>query len=85
MRHSKEQILKFLKQLENKKAEEFESETLDFKEWISDRKKLYKKLIEYAVCFANQKGGTLVLGVRDRARGREKAITGCTGYNIDEI
>jgi len=85
MRHSKEQILKFLKQLENKKAEEFESETLDFKEWISDRKKLYKKLIECAVCFANQKGGTLVLGVRDRVRGREKAITGCTGYNIDEI
>ena len=85
MRYSKEQILKILKQLENKKAEEFESETLDFKEWISDRRKLYKKLIECAVCFANQRGGTLVLGVRDKVKGKEKAIIGCAGYNMDEI
>ena len=34
MRHSKEEILNILEQLENKKANGLESETLDFKEWI---------------------------------------------------
>lgn len=85
MRYSKEQILEILNQLDLKPACEFESETLDFKEWISSPKKLYKMLAEYAVCFANQKGGTLVLGVKDNIKGREKAITGCAGYNIAEI
>ena len=85
MRHTKEEILQILKQLDEKVAFKFESETLDFKEWISSPKKLYKTLVEYAVCFANQKGGTLVLGVKNRTKGREKAITGCVGYNIDEM
>lgn len=85
MRYSKEQILEILNQLDLKPACEFESETLDFKEWISSSKKLYKMLVEYAVCFANQKGGTLVLGVKDKVKGREKAITGCAGYNVAEI
>jgi len=34
LRHSKEEILNILEQLENKKANGLESETLDFKEWI---------------------------------------------------
>jgi ATP-dependent DNA helicase RecG len=42
-------------------------------------------LNEYAVCFANQNGGTLVLGVDDKVKGREKAITGCSGYNVHEM
>ena len=62
MRCSKEKILEILNQLDVKPACMFESETLDFKEWISTPRKLYKMLVEYAVCFANQKGGTLVLG-----------------------
>lgn len=85
MRHSKEEILNILEQLENKKANGFESETIDFKEWITKPKELYKTLVEYAVCFANQKGGTLVLGVRDNVKGKEDAVTGCSGYNIPEI
>ena len=85
MRHSKEEILQILKQLDERVASEFESETLDFKEWISSSRQLYKTLVEYAVCFANQKGGTLVFGVKDRTKGREKAITGCVGYNIEEM
>lgn len=85
MRHSKEEILKILEQIEKEPAYKFESETLDFKEWISNPKKLYRTLVEYAVCFANQKGGTLVLGVKDKVKGKERAITGCTGYNIAEI
>ncbi len=85
MRYSKEKILKILEQIEKEPAYKFESETLDFKEWISNPKKLYRTLVEYAVCFANQKGGTIVLGVKDRIKGRERAITGCGGYNIAEI
>lgn len=34
-------------------------------------------LAEYAVCFANHMGGTLVLGIRDS--------TGCGSYNISEM
>ncbi len=75
MRHSKEEILNLLEQLDYKKAEELESETLDFKKWTDKSKELYKMLNEYAVCFASQNSGTLVLGVDDKIRGREKAIT----------
>jgi predicted HTH transcriptional regulator len=38
-----------------------ESETLDFKQTISDAKKIAKTM----VAFANHKGGTLLVGVRD--------------------
>jgi len=85
LRHSREEILNLLDQLEKKKAEELESETLDFKKWVNKPKELYKMLIEYAVCFANQKGGTLVLGVNDKVKGKDKAVTGCSGYNIPEM
>ena len=43
MRHSKEEILNILEQLENKKANGLESETLDFKEWIH----LFTQLIKF--------------------------------------
>ena len=68
------------------------SETLEFKEWSAEwdsseagKKKFYRTLAEYAVCFANQRGGTLVLGVKDRVQGYERAITGCGVYNLNEI
>ncbi|RLG23300.1 hypothetical protein DRN85_09630 [Methanosarcinales archaeon] len=82
---SKEEIRQILEQLDKKPAKDLESETLEFKEWIREPKKLYKTLSEYAVCFANNKGGTIVLGVRDNVKTKEKAITGCGGYNINEI
>lgn len=85
MIHSREEILNLLRKLDTYRARDLESETLEFKEWIPDKKKLYKVLVEYAVCLANHKGGTIVLGVRDKVLGREKAITGCAGYNIYEI
>jgi len=85
MRYSREEILKILEQIDKKPACKFESETLDFKEWVSNPKKLHRTLLEYAVCFANQKGGTLVLGIKDKVKGKDKAVTGCTGYNIAEI
>ncbi len=89
MRHSREEVLTLLKQLDSRPARELESETLEFKEWSGEwndhPKKLYRVLAEYAVCFANHNGGTLVLGVRDRVKGQEQAITGCGSYNIHEI
>ena len=38
-----------------------ESETLDFKQTISDASKIAKTIVS----FANNKGGTLLIGVRD--------------------
>jgi ATP-dependent DNA helicase RecG len=39
--------------------------------------------VELTVCFANAHGGIIVFGVRDRAIGRDKAITGCDCYDLD--
>ncbi|MFQ6091794.1 MAG: RNA-binding domain-containing protein [bacterium] len=85
MRHSREEILKLLDKLDDYRAHKLESETLEFKEWLPNKNRLCKLLIEYSVCFANQRGGTIVLGVRDNVVGKDKAITGCAGYNIHEI
>ena len=82
---SKDDILKLLHVLDQNTAESLEDETLEFKQWISTPKELYKKIIEQVVCFANQNGGTIVLGVNDKTIGRQKAIQGCYGYNLEEI
>lgn len=89
MRHDRREILGILQHLDKKSAADFESETLEFKgwskEWNTNPKKLYRLLAEYAVCLANHKGGTIVLGVRDNVSGKEHAITGCGSYNLHEI
>jgi ATP-dependent DNA helicase RecG len=85
MKHSKDEIIKIINQLNTKKACELESETLDFKAWTASSSELYKTLVEYAVCFANQRGGTLVLGVKDNVVGIEKAVTGCSDYDIFQM
>ncbi|MEM4168446.1 MAG: ATP-binding protein, partial [Candidatus Caldarchaeum sp.] len=73
MRYTAETIRALLNELDRRPAAELESETLEFKEWSreweqgeSGRRKFYRLLAEYAVCFANHKGGALVLGVRNR-------------------
>lgn len=85
MRHSREEVLRILGELKTKRAKDIESETLEFKEWMKDTNKLYKTLTEYAVCFANQEGGTVVLGIKNDETGIERAVTGCGGYNVHEI
>jgi len=89
MHHPREEILRLLQQLDGQKACNLESETLEFKEWSREweknPRKFYRLLAEYAVCFANHKGGTLVLGVRNDVAGRERAVLGCGPYNIHEI
>ena len=40
--------------------------------------------VEYTVCFANAHGGLIVFGVKDQILGREKAITGCQRYDLNQ-
>ena len=92
MRYNAEQIRNLLHCLEHQKAAELESDTLEFKEWSAEweggeagKRKFYRMLAEYAVCFANHQGGTLVLGVRDQVQGYARALTGCGVYDPNEI
>lgn len=82
---TKEEILKLLDKLDDHVADDLESEELEFKPWNSDIKVNRRFAQEYAVCFANSKGGVLVFGIEDRLRGREKAIRGCKGYDINTL
>jgi ATP-dependent DNA helicase RecG len=58
-------------------SREEEGQFLEFKEQETEEKKLIEKLAEYAVCFANSEGGTVVIGVRDKSSGAI-AFPGCT-------
>lgn len=81
----KEEILRLLDLLEYKIADELETEELEFKPWNGSAKDNLPTIIEYVVCFTNARGGTIVLGVADRIRGRTKAIHGCKQYDTDTL
>ena len=57
-------------------AADFEAEDLDFKRVATDPRKTLELLADAAVCFANASGGTLVLGVDDKATARSDALIG---------
>jgi ATP-dependent DNA helicase RecG len=64
----------------------FESEELDFKQPARTTKETLQLLADAAVCFANAIGGTIVLGVNDRATGRAQALVGVdAGYSVDAV
>ncbi len=71
-------------------AASLESETLDFKSFprkaggLADQNKLSKFLVEYAVSFANARGGALVFGVENEIKG-PSAFTGCSNYDTEEM
>jgi len=79
---SREEVLKLLDQLDEVPADDLETEVLEFKPWKGAKKSM-GVAVEYAVCFANARGGLIVFGVKDRTRGRERAITGCERYDLD--
>ena len=54
----------------------FESQDLEFKEPAANLKKTLQDLSDAAVCLANGGGGTLVLGINDRATSRATALVG---------
>ena len=66
----------FLEQLENKIADELEGQELDFKQWEDNFKDMMKILVRAVVSFANAGEGTVIVGVRERVKGCEKAIQG---------
>jgi ATP-dependent DNA helicase RecG len=76
MRWRADSLQKELHRLEDETADDLESEVLEFKTRPRGRDELKRWLVDMAVCFANQRGGCLVVGVADRVRGRDKAILG---------
>ncbi|MBO4271246.1 ATP-binding protein [Microbispora triticiradicis] len=67
-------------------ADALESETLDFKLVADSRKATFNLLADALVCFINAQGGTVVLGVDDKATVRESALRGVpAAYSLDEI
>ncbi len=74
---STDDIRLLLDQLETTDADSLEAQDLDFKQWIDrSMRDSVSMVVEMAVCMANGGGGTVVLGVRDRAVGRAEAILG---------
>jgi ATP-dependent DNA helicase RecG len=57
-------------------ASSFESQGLDFKRPARSARETLELLADAAVCFANASGGTIVLGVDDKAKSRNKALIG---------
>lgn len=67
-------------------ADELESATLDFKRVPDSPKATYNLLADALVCFANAHGGSVVLGVDDRATTREAAFVGVSdSYDVDLV
>ncbi len=79
---SDSEILELLNKLDRVPADALESDWLDFKPWKNAGEDL-KVAIEYAVCFANGKGGAVVFGVEDKVIGRSKAIHGIGNCDPD--
>jgi ATP-dependent DNA helicase RecG len=78
------EICKTLDRLNERCADEYEDQDLDFKEWnLKSRNDAVDLLIEMAVCMANGGGGTVVFGVNDKAVGRKGAVLGVP-LEIDE-
>ena len=70
-------IESLLAELDHCVADDLEGQDIDFKKW--DTRSLnnaVKSAVEMAVCMANGGGGTVVFGVADRLKGRERAIQG---------
>jgi len=78
-----EEILKVVDRLDSQFADDLETEELEFKPWRSNVRENQSVAAEYAVCLGNARGGTIVFGVEDKAIGRERAIHGCRGYQLD--
>lgn len=79
MRWKPDELLDQLERLDAEIADDLESDTLEIKGQPSSVNELKRWLIEAAVCFANQQGGCLLVGIADRQRGRGKAIVGIDG------
>ncbi|MCY4200129.1 MAG: putative DNA binding domain-containing protein [Gammaproteobacteria bacterium] len=72
-----EDIESLLAELDRCFADDLEDQDLDFKKWDArSRNSAVKSAVDMAVCMANGGGGTVVFGVADRIKERERAILG---------
>jgi ATP-dependent DNA helicase RecG len=76
MRWKPEELIQQISRLDKETADDLESETLEIKGQPRSRDELKRWLTDIAVCFANQRGGCLLVGIADRKKGRDKAIVG---------
>ena len=76
MRWTPEELIAQLERLNDETADDIESETLEIKGRPRGRSDLKRLLVEAAVCFANQRGGCLLVGIDDRTKGRKEALVG---------
>lgn len=65
-----------LGQLKSKIADELEGQELDFKQWEENFKEMMRILVRAVVSFANAGEGMVIVGVKERVKGCEKAILG---------
>ena len=82
-----DQLRELLDRLDGESADSLESEILEFKSWrestsYRNRKRL---VIEEIVALANHAGGTLILGVDDKARTRAGAIHGVGSLDANRL
>lgn len=76
MRWKKEDLLVQIDRLAKETADDIEDETIEIKSRPRGRDELRRWLVDNAVCFANQRGGCLLIGIADKTKGRDKAIVG---------
>lgn len=79
MRWKPEELLGQIEGLDSATADSLESDTLEIKGMPSSVNELKRWLVDASVCFANQRGGCLLVGIADRKRGRDRAIVGIGG------
>lgn len=66
-------------------AADLETDTLDFKQPSPSAKETLRVVADAAVCFANARGGEVVLGVADRASGPDAFIGVPSALTVDGI
>lgn len=75
MAHTPDQILNLLPLLADQRADDLESDTLDFKECATEEK-IRELSREMAICLGNAQGGTVVFGVKEKVIGVDRAVAG---------
>jgi ATP-dependent DNA helicase RecG len=81
-----DEVRALLARLDGEPADALESETLECKSWRPDeRDACVRDVREAVVCFANARGGLILLGIHDRRRTRADAIHGVANISPDEL
>lgn len=88
MRLTTDQLRSLLGRLDGAPADAIESDVLECKPWDPAPGRLKEQLAvaaESVVCLANANGGTIILGISDRARSRAAAIHGVGALDPETI